>query len=256
MIRNVFREKLVPGRCSIGVFPGLLSEELVEFCGLLGFDWVFVDGEHGGVDAKTCQSLVRAAQAVGVGALVRVPSADPATILTYLETGAFAVTVPHINTPEQAQAAVTAGRYPPLGTRGAGSGTRAANFGLTQTPTEYFARANEQVMIVPLIEDIEAVTNIRAILEVPGVEAVLIGPGDLAATMGFPGGGGRAEVVAAVDRVIAEARATGRRVGTTAGTPAAAKALIAKGADFILCSALPLLADAGRRFLREVRADA
>jgi len=254
VIRNVFREKLALGRCAIGVYPGVVSEELVEFCGLLGFDWVFIDGEHGGVDPRTCQALVRAGHSTGLGTLVRVPSVDSSTILGYLETGAFTITVPHINTAEDTRAALSAGRYPPLGIRGAGSGSRSANFGLTQTSAEYFARANEHVLVIPQIEDIEAVTNVRAILAVPGIEAVLIGPGDLAASMGFPGQITRPEVTAAVDRVISEARSAGKHVGTIAGTPAAANALIAKGVTFIMCSALPLLADAARTFLREVNA--
>jgi len=254
VIRNVFREKLALGRCTIGVSPGVVSEELVEFCGFLGFDWVFIDGEHSGVDPRTCYALVRASHGTGLGALVKVPSADPSTILGYLETGAFTILVPHINTAEDARAALSAGRYPPLGIRGVGSASRSANFGLTQTPAEYFARANEHVLVIPLIEDIEAVTNIRSILDVPGIEAVMVGPGDLAASMGFPGEITRPEVTAAVDRVISEARSAGKHVGTNVGTPAAANALMAKGVTFIMCSALSLLADAARTFLREANA--
>lgn len=256
VIRNLLREKLALGRAAIGVYPGIVSEELVEFCGLLGFDWVFIDGEHGGVDVRACQSLLRAAQRVGVATIVRVPSAEPSVILSYLETGAFSIAVPHINTPEQARAAVAACRYPPLGIRGAGSTTPAANYGLTQTPPEYFVRANDQVLTIPLIEDVEAVANAREILAVPGVDAILIGPGDLAASMGFLGQAGHPDVSAAVDRVIREARTAGKHVGTVAGSPAAMKALMGKGADFLMCSALALLADAGRRFLSDVRTTA
>ena len=255
MRSNLFREKLRRGPCAIGIYPGVVSPELVEFCGVLGFDWVFIDGEHGGVDVPTCQALIRAADRVGIGSLVRVPSADPSVILGYLETGAFAITVPHINTSDQARAAVAAGRYPPNGTRGAGSTTPAANYGLTRTPAEYFAWANEQVWIIPQIEDIEAVKNIREILAVPGVEAVVVGPGDLAASMGLPGQPGHPDVMAAVHGAITAARSAGKHVGTVAGNPAAIRALMAKGADFMMCSALALLADAGRRFLREVNAE-
>lgn len=255
MRQNLLREKIGRGRCAIGVYPGIVSAELIEFFGLLGFDWVFIDGEHGGVDAPTCQTLIRAADRVGVGSLVRVPSADPSVILGYLETGALAITVPHISDPDQARAAVAAGRYPPSGIRGAGSTTPAADYGLTHTAAEYFVRANEHVWILPQIEDIDAVTNIREILAVPGVEGIVVGPGDLAASMGLPGQPGHPDVMAKVHNVMAEARSAGKHVGTVAGTPAAMNALIAKGADFMMCSALAVLAEAGRRFLSEVRSE-
>ncbi|MBI4280411.1 MAG: host specificity protein [Armatimonadetes bacterium] len=253
MIQNRFRQKLKAGQCSIGVitFP---SPETVEFCGLLGFDWVFIDGEHNGIGVETCQTLVRAAHSVGMGVMVRVPNADPSTMLGYLETGAFTVTVPHIATAVRARAAVAAGRYPPLGIRGAGSGTRSANYGLTQTSSEYFAQANKEVLIVPQFEDAEAIERIDEILAVPEVEALLIGPGDLAASMGYPGQGGHPEVVKVVDMVIRKAKAAGKIVGTTAGTPAAVRALAAKNADFALCSANGIFGEAARKFLSEARA--
>ena len=255
MIRNRFRQKLQPDRCTIGVGTTFVAPEFVEFCGFLGFDWIFVDGEHGGAGPDTCQMLVRAAHAADMGVLVRVPSADPAVILGYLETGAFSILVPHINTPDEARAAVSAGRYPPLGIRGAGSSTRAANYGLTQSSAEYFARANTEVLIIPQIEDVKAVENLDDILGLPEVEAVMIGPGDLAASMGYPGQGGHPEVVATVDKVISRARAAGRMIGTTAGTPAAVRNLRSKGVGFALCSAASMLAEAARRFLHDARAE-
>jgi 4-hydroxy-2-oxoheptanedioate aldolase len=254
MRRNVLREKIGRSRCAIGIYPGIVSPELVEVCGLLGFDWVFIDGEHGGVDTRACQELLRAADRAGAGTLIRVPSADPSVILGYLETGACAVTVPHITNSDQARAALAAGRYPPAGTRGAGSSTPAADYGLTQTATEYFARANEEVWILPQIEDADAVRNIREILAVPGVEGIVVGPGDLAASMGLPGQPGHPDVMKAVDAVFAEARSAKKHVGTVAATPAAMRAFIDKGADFMLCSALPMFASAARQFLSEVRA--
>jgi len=225
---------------------------LVEFCGHLGFEYVFIDGEHAGVGIETCQHLVRAAHGVGMGVVVRVPSHDPSVILGYLETGAFTIVVPHVNTPAQAAAAVAAGRYPPAGARGAGSASRAANYGLTQTAAEYFVRANTEVLIIPLIEDIRAVDNVRDILAVPGVEAIDIGPGDLAASVGFPGHPDHPEVTPRIARVISAAKSAGKLVGCDAGTPAGVRALAVQGVDFVMCNALKLLADAGRLFLSGV----
>lgn len=253
MIENRFRRTISEGGCRIGINPGFVSPELVEFCGLVKFDWVFIDGEHMGIGPETCRDLVRAAHGVGMGALVRVPSAEPSVMLGYLETGAFSLLVPHINTAAEARAAVLAGRYPPRGTRGAGSGSRSANFGLTQTPSEYFERASRETLVVPQIEDIEAVEHLDEILAVQEVEALFVGPGDLSASMGFPGQAQHPEVQAVVERVINGAKAASKLIGTTAFSPAAVRRCAQMGVDFVFCNALPMLTEVTRRFLKEAR---
>jgi 4-hydroxy-2-oxoheptanedioate aldolase len=252
VIDNRFRKTLAKGRCSIGISPGFPSAEVVEFCALLGFDWVLVDAEHGALTIETCQTLVRAAHGAGAGVLLRTPSTEPHMVAPYLDTGAFSVLIPHVGDAQQARTAIDACFYPSRGTRGVGSTTRAANYGATQTAAEYLARANEIVMAIPMIEDMSGVTNIDDILRVPGVEAIVVGPGDLAASMGHAGQSGHPDVAAAVDTVIAKSKAAGRFVGTAAGTPAAGKAFIAKGVDFLLCNAVPLFAESARRFLGEL----
>lgn len=253
MIRNRFRETLRSGRCSLGVAPGFPSPELIEWCGLVGFDWVMVDAEHGGLSVETCQTLVRAAEGAGAAAVVRLPSADPHVVLSYLDTGAFSVLLPHVGNERQARAAIEACFYPPRGSRGVGTTTRAANYGVTQTPAEYLARANEIVMPIPMIEDADGAANIESILGVPGVDAIVVGPGDLAASMGHPGQPAHPDVAAVVDAVIAKGKTAGRFVGTAAGTPAAARAFIGKGVDFLLCNAISLFTDAARRFVADAR---
>jgi 4-hydroxy-2-oxoheptanedioate aldolase len=173
-------------------------------------------------------------------------------VTPYLDTGAFSVLIPHVGDARQARSAVEGCFYPPKGSRGVGSTTRAANYGTTQTAAEYLARANEVVMAIPMIEDEAGVANIDEILRVPGVEAIVVGPGDLAASMGHPGQLGHPDVASAVDAVIAKSKAAGVIVGTAAGTPAAGQAFIAKGVDFLLCNAIPLFAESARRFLREL----
>jgi 4-hydroxy-2-oxoheptanedioate aldolase len=254
VIDNRFRATLGQGRCSIGISPGFPSPEIVEFCGLLGFDWVLVDAEHGALTIERCQALVRAAHGVGAGVLLRAPSAEPHLVSPYLDTGAFTVLIPHVSDARRARPAVDSCFYPPRGSRGVGTTTRAANYGVSQTAAEYLARANDLVMAIPMIEDMAGVANADEILRVPGVEAIVVGPGDLAASMGLPGQTNHPKVAAAVDAVIAKGKAAGRLVGTAAGTPQAAAAFIGKGVDFLLCNAIPLFADAARRFLSEIGA--
>ena len=107
------------GRLAVGATPPFVSPEAVEFMGIVGFDFVFLDAEHDAIGPETCQALVRAAELTGIEPLVRVPANNPQTILSYLETGALTVQIPHVNTAEEAHLAVQAVKYPPLGIRGA-----------------------------------------------------------------------------------------------------------------------------------------
>ena len=244
-LKRLFRE----GRTAIGVLTPFMDPEAVEFLGLLGFDFVFLDGEHLPLTPAKCQELVRAAQLRGIETVVRVPTNNPAVILGYLEAGALNIQVPHVNSAEEARRAVQAVKYPPVGIRGAGSSTRAADYGLGLGAAEYFAAANEQTLVIPMIEEPAAVENVDQIVKVEGLEAIFIGSGDLALTMGYPGQRGQPEVLDAIGRVHRAARDAGIAVGGVGGDAAANNALIRDDYQFILNSAGALFAGACRAFL-------
>ena len=249
MRENTLKRLIRAGRPAIGALTPFHHPEAVEFLGLLGFDFVFVDGEHGALSAELCQELMRAAQLRDVETIVRVPVNDPAVILGYLEAGALNIQVPHVNSAEDARRAVHAVRYPPQGIRGAGSSTRAADYGLRLGAAEYFARANEQTMVIPMIEEPAAVDQIDEIVAVEGLEAIFIGSGDLALTMGYPGQRGHPDVLAAIGRVHAAGRAAGIAVGGVGGDAAANSALIKQDYQFLLNSAGALFAAGCRTLL-------
>jgi len=244
-LKRLFRE----GRTAIGVLTPFNDPEAVEFLGLVGFDFVFLDGEHGALSAERCQELIRAAQLRDVETIVRVPTNDPTVILGYLETGAWNIQVPHVNSVDDARRAVQAVRYPPLGNRGAGSSTRAADYGLRLGAAEYFARANQQTMVIPMIEEPAAVDQIDEIVAVEGLEAIFIGSGDLALTMGHPGQRSHPDVLAAITRVHTAARAAGIAVGGVGGDAAANNALVEQDYQFVLNSAGALFAAGCRTLL-------
>jgi 4-hydroxy-2-oxoheptanedioate aldolase len=246
---NKLKRLIREGRTAIGAATPFHDPEAVEFLGLLGFDFVFLDGEHGALSTERCQELIRAAQLRDVETIVRVPANDPAVILGYLEAGAWNIQVPHVNGGDEARRAVQAVRYPPLGIRGAGSSTRAADYGLRLGAAEYFARANEQSMVIPMIEEPAAVERIDEIVAVEGLEAIFIGSGDLALTMGYPGQRGHPDVLAAIDRVHRAARAAGIAVGGVGGDAAANNALIEQDYQFVLNSAGALFAAGCRTLL-------
>jgi len=212
------------------------TPDLVEFAGLLGFDFIFFDGEHGGVTAETCRELQRAADVVGVETIVRVPHNDGPVIGQYLDVGVWNLIVPHVRSASDAESAVRAASFAPRGGRVAGSGTRAARFGLTQTPVEYFERANAQVVVLPMIEDIEALDALDEIARVDGIRAAFVGAQDLSLSMGKPGRTSDPDVRAAADRAIRGLRAAGLVVGAPAGDGDEARRVIDLGAQLIVSS--------------------
>jgi 4-hydroxy-2-oxoheptanedioate aldolase len=248
-LKRMFRE----GRLAVGVSSPFYTAEAVEFIGLLGFDFVFIDGEHGPLTPAVAQPMILAAELTGIEPVVRVPSPDAWVILSYLEVGALTVQVPHVNTPEIAKQVVDAVKYPPVGNRGAGSTTRAARYGLRLGAAEYFAAANDQTLAIPMIEEPTAVENAEEIVKVPGLEAIFIGSGDLALTMGLPGQRSHPEVLAAINRTRDAAIKAGVPVGGVGGSSAANNDLIKEGYAFSLNSSGALFAGACKSFLEGIQ---
>jgi len=171
------REKL------IGTLITLPAPELSEIAAGAGFDWLFLDMEHGQLDAAGVQ---RIAQALGdlCPCLVRLPANDEMWVKKILDIGVAGLIFPHLNTAEEAEALVHWCRYAPQGTRSVGI-SRAHGYG--RRFDEYLSKANADTTLVAQIEHIDAVRNIDWILEVPGIDAAFIGPYDLSASMGKPG---------------------------------------------------------------------
>lgn len=176
-----FKQRLNQFETLIGIVITLPCSETAEALSKLEFDWFWIDMEHGPLSLETVQLIM---QATGdrCANLVRVPWNDSIWIKRVLDTGCDGIIVPHVNTPQEVKYALEACLYPPQGSRSIGSG-RAQNYGMSSQ--EYLKTANENIVIVPQIEHIDAVKNIEAIIDVPGVDAILVGPFDLSASMGL-----------------------------------------------------------------------
>jgi 4-hydroxy-2-oxoheptanedioate aldolase len=175
-------------------------------------------------------------------------------ILEYLDVGAAGIIVPNVASKAAAEAAVQAIKYPPRGTRGASTMSRAAFYGVTQSPADYLRRANEETLFLPIVEDREALEVLPDVVGVDGVDVVLIGPADLALSMGIPGGWSDPRVQAEVDRIARAARGAGRPAMIVALDPEDGRRLIERGFQALLVPSGSVIARAARGFLETLRA--
>lgn len=249
MRTNTAKAKLRAGHPVSVVNPMYPAPGLVELLGRSGFDAVFIDCEHGPADWSQVEDMVRAAELADVTPIVRVQANDGPTITRALDRGAGAVQVPHVNTREDAEAAVRHAKFAPLGHRGYAGG-RAA-FGVK--PADFPRHANEETMVVVMLEEVEALRQLDAIVQVEHVDVFFVAPGDLAQSMGYPGQMDHPEVRAAVEDAVRRIRAAGRAPGVLA-TPATVGRCLELGALYLYVSLASLLEGGTREFLRALDA--
>ncbi len=209
MTNTGFAARLRAGELLRGTMLTLPSPEVADMVSRCGFDWLFLDGEHGSPTTLEWQRLL---MAIGgrCASLLRVPVLGEAPIKTALDLGVDGIIVPMVNSAQQAREAVAWSRYPPAGRRGIGL-ARAQGYGLEFA--DYMEHANERLAVVVQAEHIDAVDNIEEIAAVEGLDAVFVGPYDLSASLGKTGAVDDPEVVAAIDRVTRVCRAHGLALG-------------------------------------------
>jgi 4-hydroxy-2-oxoheptanedioate aldolase len=176
---NTAKRLLQDGQPAVGVWINFTSIVAAEALATIGWDWLVLDSEHGAMDLETMQAMFIAIGTTNTVPMCRVPWNDTAGIKRVLDAGAMGVVVPMVCTAEEADRAVKACRYPPLGVRSAGGGRWRYWFG-----PEYMEVANDEILCVVMIEHIDAVARAEEILSVSGVDACFIGPNDLAWSMG------------------------------------------------------------------------
>jgi len=231
MPHNGFKRALAAGGTQIGLFLGLANSYSAEIVAGAGFDFLLIDAEHGPNDVRSVLAQLQALAPYPAHALVRPVNGDPALIKQLLDVGAQTLLVPMVETAEQAAALVSAMRYPPRGTRGVGTAlARAARWNGVDG---YFAQADNEMCLIVQVESRRGLDNLDAILAVEGVDAVFIGPSDLAASLGHLGQPGHAEVRSAIDAALARIAASGRSAGVFATDPDTARHYQAQGARFL-----------------------
>lgn len=219
----------------IGLWVCSGSPLVAEIMAGSGADWLLIDTEHSPNSLESVLAQLQAVHGYPVVPVVRLPWNDVVLIKQYLDLGAQNLLIPMVNDAEQARAAVAAVRYPPHGVRGVGSAlARAARW--NRIP-DYLARANQTISLTVQIETTEAVANVEEILAVDGVDAIFVGPSDLAASMGHLGEQEHPEVISAVERCLAAAGTAGKPAGVNAFVEATARHYLDAGARFVLVGA-------------------
>lgn len=200
--------RLTLRQLTLGSWVTLAHPAVAEIMAQAGFDWLVIDLEHSVISLREAEDLIRVIESEGVAPLVRLTSNSPDQAKRVMDAGARGVVVPMVTTAEDAERAVRAVKYPPTGTRGVGL-ARAQGYGTRFA--EYASSINARSIVVAQIEHVDAVNRLEEILAVPGIDATIIGPYDLSASMGKPG---RYE-----DRDVAEVLARYEEISDRCGKP-------------------------------------
>jgi 2-keto-3-deoxy-L-rhamnonate aldolase RhmA len=244
-----FRARLRSRERLVGTMVTINAPSVAELLAEVGFDWLFVDAEHGSFDTSEMQVLMQAAGATPC--LVRLPEADETSVKKALDIGAAGIIAPQIDSAERARRIVRAAKYAPAGERGLGI-ARAQRYGLKLR--ECLQTANDDTAVVIQAERREAVDEIREIVRIEGVDAVLIGPYDLSASLGHPGAIDHPDVRAAIARVRGACLEAGVAVGIFGLSAEAVRPWIEQGFTLIVAGVdTMLLSGAAGSLLSAVR---
>ncbi len=257
MKTNPVKEKLRRGEPSFGTWLSLGDLYAARVLARLGFDWLTLDMEHSAIDWAQATTIFGAVADAGCVPLARVPEGNHHYIKRVLDAGAWGIVVPMIDTVEQAKVAIAAAKYPPEGNRSAGGGMHSMNF--AATAGDYYAGANDQILVVLQTESPQGVENAEEIYALPGCDAIFIGPNDLRFQMRGPDGvDPTAEAhEEMIQRVIAAGKKTGTPTGIHAMDAESALERAEQGMQFLAVgSDLRLMTSEAQRAIATLHPDA
>lgn len=252
--KNRFKAALKAGRQQIGIWNTIGGNVVPELLASAGFDWISIDTEHSSVELVEVLPAMQAVAAYpDVSAVVRPASNDTVLIKRALDLGAQTLVIPYVQSADEARAAVRAMRYAPAGIRGVSGSTRASRFGAVK---DYTRRAEEELCLIVQIETGTALDRLEEIAAVDGVDAIFIGPADLAASLGHPGNAAHTEVVAAIEGAIRRSVAAGVPAGILTLDQVFARRCMALGTTFTAVGVdMVLLANAARGLAASFRVE-
>jgi len=236
MKKNTVKQALKEGRLQLGTaFQQLRSQDAIRVLAAAGFDWAFLDAEHGGFDLETLQDLCRIAVKVGLSPIARVAELQYSLVARALDCGAEGVILPRVEDPAALERAVSWSKFPPLGVRGMGLMPLHVDFEPAGIPA-IMEHMNREQMVVLQIETVRALEARDELLSVPCIDAVMIGPVDLSISLGVPGEFEHPKMLAAVEKIVESCRAHGVAPGAQARNVALAQRWKSMGMLFVGCS--------------------
>jgi 2-keto-3-deoxy-L-rhamnonate aldolase RhmA len=231
---NPFRDREGQSQLVRGVTVYSGSARLAELAARIGFETVWIELEHSPTSWNQVEAMCAAIAAAGSLPTIRVPNWERPNVLMALEVGARIIVVPMINTAEQAREVVRHGKFPPIGERGYNARTRGVGFGLAGMTESLLAEINDSIHLFVQIETPEAVQNLAAICDVPGLSGVFVGPGDLSMNYGWVGQLNHPKLIEIVTDVIRRARNAGKLVGIMVAPGPLLNAAIDAGAQLVI----------------------
>lgn len=256
MRENPLKAALKAGKTVVGAGLGVAANPIVvRLMANAGYDFLFIDTEHNAIAPDTLLQIVQMARACGISPIVRPNDLEYHLIASALDMGADGLIVPRVETVEQAERLVSFSKYPPMGQRGCGG----LAFFDYQAPDwgKGIPWLNEQTLVATQVESTTAIENLEKIVQIPGIDAIIVGPQDLSISLGVPGQHAHAKEIAAVDRVIAICNKYNKPCGIVMGNGDLAKPWVEKGMRFVVAgSDSGMIMSAGTRNVQIVRAAA
>jgi len=229
------RKRIKRGDVVFGPLVQTFSPPVVEVLGLAGFDFVLLDREHGPLTIRDVEELLRACSSTAVAPLVRMRHHGTADFTAVLDTGIAGVHVPRVESREDVESVVRSTRFHPMGNRGLNPFVRAANYS-HQSVAEFTEQSNAEVVIVIAVEGQSALTQLDAILKVPGIDVVFLGPYDISHSLGIPGQVTHPRVIEAVSAGMRKVREHGLAPGVFSSTLEGAHLWLSHGVQYVVYS--------------------
>jgi 4-hydroxy-2-oxoheptanedioate aldolase len=240
---NRIKEKLSAGQVATVLGGHSVTTDTIDFFGPLGFDGLWLEGEHGAVTWDRIDDLARACDLWGVSSVLRVYSDEPWVITRALDRGVNSIVIPHVNTKAQAEGIVRSSKFGPIGQRGIYPSRR--SYGVP----DYFERANDEIFVCVLIEEMRAVENLAEMLTVDGIDCFFVAAGDLSQSMGYVMQMDHPKVMDTMDKALRQIAAAGRTGGALGLTDAMLARNYQSGARFFMATYDGWLRTASQNYL-------
>ena len=251
---NPVKRALKEGRTVYGtMMVEFRSSAVVQMLAVAGYDYFFMDMEHGTFDNETMSDMIRAGRLCGIVPIVRVSDCQYHLMSRPLDAGAMGLMIPRVESRRQVEQIIKWTKYPPWGERGCGASTGHSDYQAVKVG-EFIKHANEEILIVPQIESEEAVRNIEEIVSVKGVDAAVFGPNDLSISLGVPGEVEHPRMIAAFERVLAACDKAGIACGLHVGSVDLVNKWKARGMRFLCWSTdIGMIKDSSAKALAAMR---